>query len=187
MIDQGNPKGSSDFFIDKVLRNAIISCKENGCKYNYLRRRGECMHASEVLMMLRQTGKLYEKYLEEVRKAYGLTVMEIRIIGCLYNNPDRNTVGDIAEIRMLSKGNVSRSVELLIQKGILERETDQLDRRWIRLKLKDEAMPIVNAIEKAGESYIEQIFTGFSEADRESYEELNQRLTQNILIGLERK
>ena len=45
--------------------------------------------------------------------------MEIKIISFLYNNPEKDTAADIAELRMLPKRNISKAVESLIKKGFL--------------------------------------------------------------------
>ena len=41
--------------------------------------------------------------------------MEADIISFLKNNPGKDTAADIVELRMLSKGAVSKTVEALIQ------------------------------------------------------------------------
>ena len=41
--------------------------------------------------------------LKEICGAYHLTMIEANIISFLYNNPGKDTAGDIVELRMLSR------------------------------------------------------------------------------------
>ena len=143
-------------------------------------------NVSEVLTTIRQMVKLYEVCLEETREKYGLSGMEIRIISFLHNNPGKDTVADIATMRVLSKGNVSRGAESLIQKGLLERVPDKVDRRCVHLFLLPKADEIVEDIENASDSFEEQIMNGFSGEEIELFAELNERFLANIKEGLER-
>ena len=105
-----------------------------------------------VLLLHRRIQKLYDLHMDDIRKSFSLSRIEITIVSFLHNNPGLDTAGDIVEYRMLSKGNVSQSVEALIQKGYLERLPDSEDRRRIDLLLTDEAAEIVRQIDevKAG-------------------------------------
>ena len=141
---------------------------------------------ADILLTLRMIFKFYEHCLEDVRSQYHLSGMELKIISFLHNNPDKNTVGDIAEQRMLSKGNVSRGVDSLIKKGLLCRVPDPKDRRWVRLHLKASADPIIRAIEDAGNEFSQQILEGFSPEELKMYENFNARLNQNIHQHLRR-
>lgn len=144
-------------------------------------------NASDMLLMVRYMMKLYEKYLENVQIKYKLSHIEIAIIGFLYNNPERDTAADIVERRMIPKGNVSSSVETLVQKELLMRRQDQIDRRKIHLSLLENAFPIVTEIEEINQNFREQIFKNFSEEELKSYETMNERILENLKEVLERK
>ena len=84
------------------------------------------MNSTHFLVQFRQLNKLYECMLKEICRRHKLTLIETTIISFLYNNPGRDTAADIVELRMLSKGNVSQAVELLIQKSLLKRIPDEM-------------------------------------------------------------
>ena len=84
---------------------------------------------TELFMGLRSLFRLYDKMLKKVCTEHDLTLVEADIISFLHNNPGKDTAADIVELRMLSKGAVSKSVESLIQKSLLERTPDLEDRR----------------------------------------------------------
>ena len=88
---------------------------------------------TELLMGFRSLLRLYDKMLKKVCREYDLSVIEADVVSFLQNNPGKDTAVDIVELRMLSKGAVSKAVESLIQKSLLERIPDREDRRRIHL------------------------------------------------------
>lgn len=135
---------------------------------------------TDLLMSIRRTVKLYESMLKTVCERYQLSAIETDIISFLYNNPTKDTAGDIVELRMLSKGNVSQAVESLIQKGFIRRVHDTKDRRRIHLFLLPEASPVTQSIEQVRSRFQEKAFYGFSEQERELYAALTNRIMQNV-------
>ena len=89
---------------------------------------------TSLLLLNRGMEKLYGRYMDDIRRDFSLSRIEITIISFLHNNPGLDTAADIAELRMLSKGNVSQGVESLIQNGYLERFPDLSDRRRILME-----------------------------------------------------
>lgn len=138
------------------------------------------MYATDFLMNTRRIIKLHESLLKEICSQYHLTMIEATIISFLHNNPEKDTAGDIVELRMLSKGNVSNAVELLIQKSLLQRTPDAADRRKIHLSLLPAAKPITDAVDTIQKQFYEKLFTGFSEEELASFHMLNQRLMENM-------
>ena len=123
------------------------------------------MNSTHFLVQFRQLNKLYECMLKEICRRHKLTLIETTIISFLYNNPGRDTAADIVELRMLSKGNVSQAVELLIQKSLL--------------KLLPDAIPITNEIDTIKETFRTELFHGFSKEEEEQLEFLNRKLMEN--------
>lgn len=144
-------------------------------------------NTTNFLTNFRRTIKLYDTMLKEICGAYHLTMIEANIISFLYNNPGKDTAGDIVELRMLSKGNVSTAVEALIQKHLIEREQDKTDRRRIHLYLLPAAEPITNWISEIREQFSEEILFGFSEEERKQFEVLNDRLWENTRNAMKRR
>ena len=144
-------------------------------------------NTTNFLTNFRRTIKLYDTMLKEICGAYHLTMIEANLISFLYNNPGKDTAGDIVELRMLSKGNVSTAVEALIQKHLIEREQDKTDRRRIHLYLLPAAEPITNRISEIREQFSEEILFGFSEEERKQFEVLNDRLWENTRNAMKRR
>lgn len=141
--------------------------------------------ATDILLNIRLIIKLYEKKLRVICVHHQLTQIEADIISFLYNNPGRDTVGNIAELRMLSKGNVSCAAENLIQRSLLRRDQDAGDRRRMHLSLLPAADPIVAEIQKVRSEFLKQVFGSFESEEIEAYVHLNKKLIENVRKALE--
>ena len=144
-------------------------------------------NATEFWQGLRGMLKLYEKMLKRVCMAHDLAVTEADILGFLKNNPEKDTAADISELKMLSKGAVSKAVDSLIGKGLLSREPDKQDRRRIHLKITPEAAPVIKDITKVQNDYWDIMFEGFSEEEYRTYEKLRSRHFENVRRAEERR
>lgn len=142
--------------------------------------------AGDAFLTIRQTAKFYDRCLEGVRERYGLSKIEVVIVNFLHNHPGRDSVGDIAEMRMLSKGNVSRGADSLIRRGLLQREPDREDRRAAHLELTPAAAPLAEELENASREFISLAFENFSEEECTLFREFLDRLKGNVSRNLER-
>lgn len=142
---------------------------------------------TELLMGIRYVVKYLDRINREIGKEFGLSQTEVNIISFLHNNPGKDTASDITELRMMQKGNVSQAVELLIQKGYLERKQDCKDRRRIHLSLTRKSESITKETDKGRKELEEQIFAGFTSQERLLYLELCSRIFKNAIEGMEGK
>lgn len=145
------------------------------------------MQTTDFLMMIRRITKLHESMLKEVCEHYHLTLIEAHIISFLYNNPGKDTAGDIVELRMLAKGNVSQGVESLIRKGLLERRTDTKDRRKIHLSLLPAAKPITLEMETLWENFHREIFFGLSRQEQTLFDRISEQMMSNAEEAIKRR
>lgn len=141
---------------------------------------------SNIWAGIRKSIKLYESMLKCVCDKYHLSGIEADIISFLQHNPGKDTAMDMVELRILSKGSVSKAVEALIQKSILRRHQDKYDRRIIHLELLPQANPILESIEEVQEKFWKVVFRGFTKQEQELYEEFNSRIFKNTLSAAER-
>ena len=122
---------------------------------------------TEIFTGLRSLFRLYDKFLKRVCMEHNLTVIEADIISFLRNNPGKDTAADIVELRMLSKGAVSKGVDSLIQKSLLERIPDTEDRRKIHLRLMPQAGPVTETADEVGDEFLNTVFVGFTNEELE--------------------
>lgn len=141
---------------------------------------------TEIWTGLRSLLRLYDHMLKDVCKEHDLTLVEAEVVSFLRNNPKKDTAADIVELRMISKGAVSKAVEELIRKSLMERIPDTEDRRRIHLKLRPEAVPVMESIDRAGKEFRKYILEGFAEEELVMQDRLFQRLTGNAKAAMER-
>ena len=142
---------------------------------------------TDFLVTIRRIIKLYDNMLKGVCQQYQLSLIEANIISFLYNNPGKDTAGDIVELRMLAKGNVSQAVESLIQKGLLLREQDGADRRRIHLHPTTAAAAITVSLEEGRRQFQAEVFCGLSPGDLELYDRINHRIAENTENAMARR
>ena len=140
---------------------------------------------TELFMGLRSLFRLYDKMLKKVCTEHDLTVIEADIVSFLQNNPGKDTAADIVELRMLSKGAVSKAVESLIQKSLLERIPDTEDRRKIHLRLKSQAGPVTESIDRVREEFLDTVLEGFTKDELELHSQFFDRLIDNTKRAME--
>ena len=154
----------------------------------YKETKGEAQmnRSTELWTGLRSLLRLYDKMLKKVCTEHGLTAVEADVISFLQNNPGKDTAVDIAELRLLSKGAVSKAVEALIQKSLLERIPDTEDRRRIHLKLRPEAEPVTKMIDGVREEYLKIVLEGTTEEEMDANLRFIRQMFENSRRAVER-
>ena len=131
--------------------------------------------------------KFHELMLKEICQEYRLTLVEATIVSFLYNNPGKDTAGDIAELRMLQKGNVSTAVELLYQKNLISRIPDRADRRKIHLVLTEKAAPLVQSVDRMQNEFEQALLSGMTLEDQKIFWQANRKMRENIEKMMDRR
>lgn len=140
---------------------------------------------TELFIGMRSLFRLYDKLLKKVCREHDLTVIEADIISFLQNNPGKDTAADIVELRMLSKGAVSKGVDSLIQKSLLERIPDTEDRRKIHLKLMPQAGPVTATVNEVRNEFLETVLEGFTREELEMQSRFIRKLFDNTKKAME--
>lgn len=124
---------------------------------------------TKYIISFRKAKKLYKKYIEHDLQKYALSKNEIEIIMYLTRNEGNNTARDIAKYLNVSKGMISRNLEQLLAKGILEIQKDKVDKRISRLKLSSGAESLTKDLEKSSDKFFRGIVAGISEEKLETF------------------
>lgn len=149
------------------------------------KRSAEMKRTTELFTGFRSLFRLYDKLLKKVCMEHDLTVIEADIISFLQNNPGKDTAADIVELRMLSKGAVSKGVDSLIRKSLLERIPDTEDRRKIHLKLMPQAGPVTATVDEVRNEFLETVLEGFTREELEMQDRFMRRLFDNTKKAME--
>ena len=135
---------------------------------------------TDFLVNIRRIIKLHENLLKEhICREYGLSPAEAAVISFLHNNPGKDPAADIAELRMLPKGNVSQAVEGLFQKKLLHRQQDDKDRRKIHLFLTASAKPITDSMDALWHDFRSRLFFGLTDEEISLYHRVSRQINKN--------
>ncbi|MCS7011191.1 MAG: MarR family transcriptional regulator [Anaerolineales bacterium] len=94
---------------------------------------------------------------------FGLTVEQFQALRRIRKGMD--TVSALAEEGRLSRSQASRAVEALVRRGLVNRLTDERDRRHLRLSLTSHGEEILTAIFDEAEIWLAERFSRLSEAE----------------------
>jgi DNA-binding MarR family transcriptional regulator len=86
----------------------------------------------------------------------GITMAQCHVIVEL-GRTERMSLNDLAELLKLDKSTVSRSVDNLVSMGLVRRETDAADRRYVTLALSEKGGRVFADLEKRMETYFADI------------------------------
>lgn len=142
---------------------------------------------TEIWMGIQRTSQMYESMMNEVCKVHHLTGAEADVLAFLFHNPGKDTAADITQLRRLSKATVSKAVESLIKKSLIERNPDQKDRRKIHLKLLRASRSVIADILQVQKEFWQRVFSGFSQEELEQYMDFNRRIFENAYKKTQRR
>ena len=130
--------------------------------------------------------KLYEKCMDGVGKKYGLTRAEIDLLLYLRHSSDR-TASAAADYLMQARSNVSKNVEELTRRGLIQGTRNEKDRRCVRLQLLPVAEPLLDDAETALNRFYDRLMTGFSPEEKCQLQDMLKRLDVNIRAEMTRR
>jgi DNA-binding MarR family transcriptional regulator len=138
-------------------------------------------HIRAFRKLLRRFEQLISHHLKEngccegVTLAQCHTLLEIEDLG-------KTTIGDLAKKLGLDKSTLSRTVEGLVNIGLVERVVHPTDRRFTLLKLTDQGTEICTRINKGNDQYFAEVFEGIPS---ENHQHLNHCI--ELLVDAMRK
>ena len=138
---------------------------------------------TNVESMLKQFASIrraYGKYLYTSMNANNFSPSEIDILIFLSNNPSINTSKELVVCLAVSKSLIARSVDALIQKGLLKLEEDKNDHRLQHLKITKAAVPYINEIKKYRDSFTKLALADIDEQDLKCMEETVKKIEDNM-------
>ncbi len=130
---------------------------------------------------------LYEKKTRAICDRYQLTQMEYDILMFLHNNPTYTTATDIVSIRRLTKSHVSSALKMLEDKGYIRRYYELNNSKTAHIEVLGLAKGILQEGYNVQKDFLDTLFFGFSEDERNQYRILLDRIYENVEKGLEEK
>ncbi|WP_066874094.1 MarR family winged helix-turn-helix transcriptional regulator [Clostridium mediterraneense] len=134
----------------------------------------------DYIISFRKVKKFYKKFIDNEMKKFDLSQNEIEIITYLNRNPEKNTAKDIVEYLGISKGMISRNIDILLSKGIIEPKKDNIDKRIIRLYITKESEELINEIEESIFNFLGSLLENIEEEKFKIFKEVLNSLTNNL-------
>lgn len=122
---------------------------------------------SRILRFQKQSAQLYDQQLSEAAARCGLSRPAANVLIFLANNPEHNTARDIALCRGFSKAYVSRALDQLQHKGLVQTRTQAQDRRFQTLLLSPAAAEPVGILRSAQEAFVARLTQHIPSSDLE--------------------
>lgn len=134
----------------------------------------------ELLIMGQQFKKLYEKCYGHIMQTYGFKKIDIDVLYFLSHSGKQDTAKDIANLIYVSKAHVSKAIENLHQKALIDLIADPSDRRYVHIRISASGQQIVDEIKQIRDKTEKILFDGISPEDRELLLRLSYQIADNI-------
>lgn len=126
-------------------------------------------------------GQLYRSCFRELTENCGFTPNEMFVLLFLYRNaPRQDTATAIAQAWSVSKPLVTRSVDGLHKRGLLECRRDADDRRLVHLHLSETGQTAAHALHCRCETFALRLQQGISDAEMQSLCRVMQKMQDNL-------
>ena len=119
-----------------------------------------------VLSAMSAFSEAYTNACKPICRELGLPQMAFDILMFLANNPDCSTAKEISRYRGFKENIISVNVNKLVTEGYLLRQSDQEDRRKVRLICTEKAASIVRRGRELQERFFRQMQEGLSPEER---------------------
>ena len=106
-------------------------------------------------------------------KAPDITMTQVQIIGCVLFSPEQSVrVRDISEELGITPGGISQQVENLVKMGLLERKTDEKDRRAVCITLSEKGKEINQWLDGFLSGLFQKLLSAVPEENRKNFVEV---------------
>lgn len=131
---------------------------------------------SDLARLVRAWRSLIDERLKplELTQTHWVTLHNINML------PPEQSQIQLAKAIGIEQPSLVRTLDQLEEKRLITRQTCASDRRAKRIKLTEEASPIINAMESVIDSTRKEILSGMSQSDIQQLSAMLARLEQNI-------
>ena len=135
------------------------------------------MDAYDLITSGLQLRKLLAKRVEPIMEEYGLRPVELDILEFI-------TKENIDRIH-LSKSHISKSLEHLLEKGLINMKEDEDDRRVMRITLTEASYKVIDKVNVAYEQCRQILTEGVSEEELQVFRRVIRQMNDNVNGELE--
>jgi DNA-binding MarR family transcriptional regulator len=142
------------------------------------------MDNTTAFIEMRAVNHLVMRYLDRnflSREPEKVNVGNAWIIGYICANKDKDIYQkDIEERFLLTRSTVSKVVDYMVSKGLIERKSVKNDARLRKLVLTDKAAGLAERMKECEVQATERMFCGFSEEDKTRFVGYLEKIKNNI-------
>ena len=142
------------------------------------------MDAYDLITSGLQLRKLLAKRVEPIMEEYGLRPVELDILEFI-TKENIDTAKEIIHRIHLSKSHISKSLEHLLEKGLINMKEDEDDRRVMRITLTEASYKVIDKVNVAYEQCRQILTEGVSEEEVKVFRRVIRQMNDNVNGELE--
>lgn len=139
----------------------------------------DAVESDGILMEEYRNRKLLDYYMEPIAIKNELSIEEIRTIFCLAQEQVFENRKELADFVGMGVRSMTIVLQKLFQKKIVQ-VTKKRGYDLLQIKFLQESVSILEELNMVQEKYDQARFAGFTEEERKQYEQLSERMKQNI-------
>ena len=114
-------------------------------------------------------------------KAPDISMTQMQIMGCVLFRPEKSVrVRDISEELGITPGGISQQVDTLVKMGLLERKTDEKDRRAVCITLSEKGKEINRWLDQFLSNLFQKLLADVPEEKRVVFAEVLDAMSQTL-------
>ena len=118
--------------------------------------------------------------LEDMLAPYQMDMHELITVLSIHQSPGI-TQSSLSMNLQMDKGNLTKFLQHLEEKGVLYREVESQDRRHKKCYLTERSKALVPKLDEVKEQWTRLCFEGLSEKELQQYKNISSRITENLL------
>lgn len=138
------------------------------------------MNTNDFVMSGIQLKKMIEKKVEPVIEEYDLRPVELDILVLLHQEKNIDTAKAIVQRKHLSKAHISKSIDNLSERGFIQINEDETDRRILHICLTDKSQEVVERMLNIYSECKEIMERGVSAEEMEVVKNVLLKMMKNI-------
>ena len=114
-------------------------------------------------------------------KSPDITMTQMQIMGCVLFSPEKSVrVRDISEELGITPGGISQQVDTLVKMGLLERKTDEKDRRAVCITLSEKGKEINQWLDQFLSNLFQKLLADVPEEKRWVFAEVLDAMSKTL-------
>ena len=137
-------------------------------------------YASRLIDQMILLKRGHDQHCKSLLAEYNLRASDMVVLMYFTTHPECHTAQTICDSQLMAKSLVSTSVEAMVNRGFLHRESDPQDRRRMLLTLQPAAQEIIDKMNALSRQYTQRLLSGVDPQDLQAMERVLARISHNM-------